>query len=235
MTSLFFNQDEKALASAAEVRQLLAEPDKQWVPCYSAYETTCSWFDANGLPETISAIITSDPAFSGAKLKKAYFEKQTALDETGRRPSQTDVLAIVEADSGIAVLGIEGKVNESFGPLISDWNDYSPGKLRRLAGLIEHLKIKPTKFLGGLRYQLFHRTVATLLEARRANAREAAMIVQSFSPNEIRRGFEDFQKFASVLGVPVAEPGHLSDPITLGKVRIRLGWTINSTRAAARR
>src|SRR5690606_8420986 len=111
------------------------------------------------------------------------------LDDTRRRPSQTDVLALLDIDGQTAVLGVEGKVNESFGPLVMDWNDYSPGKLRRMAALVERLRLKPSTSLGTLRYQLFHRTTATIIEAERAGATEAAMIVQSFSPADVRTGF----------------------------------------------
>jgi uncharacterized protein DUF6946 len=235
MTQLFFDQSEKPLSGPQDVQWLLAEPRKQWVPKYSAYETACSWFDANGLPIAIKNVLRTDAALANAKLRKAYFEKQTQVDDSGRRPSQTDVLAFLEIDSGIGVLGIEGKVNESFGLIISEWNDYSPGKLRRLAGLVERLRLKRSVSLGSLRYQLLHRTVATLIEAQRAKVREAAMIVQSFSPDGIRAGFSDFQKFAMAIGAPIYEPGKLSNPIELCDVKIRLGWTINNLRSETER
>ncbi len=62
-------------------------------------------------------------------LTKATFEKKTKLDSFGRE-SQTDALAVVSTKAGTAVLGIEAKVDESFGPFVTDWNDYSPSKLR---------------------------------------------------------------------------------------------------------
>jgi hypothetical protein len=137
-------------------------------------------------------------------------------------------LAIIEINSGLGILGIEGKVRESFGETVSEWNDYSPGKLRRLAGLIDHLGLKHSISIGSLRYQLFHRTVATLLEAERNKITEAAMIVQSFNTKNV--GFRDFQNFALALGVPVEVPGTLSDPVAIRNVRLRLGWTFNTMR-----
>jgi hypothetical protein len=229
MSRLFFDGHEKELSGPGDVKCLLAEPGKQWVAGYSAYETAWSWFDAQGLPGSIQSILQTDAILANARLKKAYFEKQTELEDSRRRPSQTDVLAIVEIGSGLAVLGVEGKVRESFGPLIDQWNDYSPGKLRRLARLIEHIGLIPSGTMGNLRYQLFHRTVATLLEAERAGINEAAMIVQSFSSD--LAGFKDFQNFASAAGMPVVAPGRLSESIVLRGVRIRLGWTVNSLRS----
>lgn len=229
MPHLFFDQNEEELFKPEDVKWLLAEPEKQWVEKYSAYETACSWFDAQGLPKSIQSILKTDAILANARLKKAYFEKQTGLEDSKKRPSQTDVLAVVELSSGLGILGIEGKVREPFGEVISEWNDYSPGKLRRLAGLIDHLGLKQSLSIGSLRYQLFHRTVATLLEAERGKITEAAMIVQSFSPEHV--GFKDFQNFALALGTPVAAPGKLSGPIVIRNVRLRLGWTVNTLRS----
>jgi hypothetical protein len=229
MPHLFFDQNEKELSKPEDVKWLLAEPEKQWVEKYSAYETACSWFDAHGLPKSIQLILQTDAILANARLKKAYFEKQTELEDSKKRPSQTDVLALVELSSGLGILGIEGKVREPFGDVISEWNDYSPGKLRRLAGLIDHLGLKHSLSIGSLRYQLFHRTVATLLEAERGKITEAAVIVQSFSPEHV--GFKDFQNFALALRTPVAVPGKLSDPIVIRNVRLRLGWTVNTLRS----
>ena len=127
------------------------------------------------------------------------------------------------------MLGVEAKVDESFGPLVHEWNDYTPGKLRRLAGLLDRLKLK-SKLIGSLRYQLFHRTAATLIEAEEVGAREAALVVQSFDRN--RAGFADFVAFADAFGTPVLKPGELSQPKETGGVTIRLGWTENEMQFA---
>jgi hypothetical protein len=235
MTAIFFGGDGSPLSKPEDVIPLLGKQEKHWKERYSAYETAHSWFAAQmqgRLPPSIRAILDTSPIFAAAKLSKAFFEKQTELDNLGRGPSQTDVLAILEIKSGLAVLGVEGKVDESFGRIVSDWNDYSPSKLRRLAGLIERLRLKSSKSLGALRYQLIHRTVATLLEAEKAGAAEAVMLVQSFSPEEVKTGFSDFQDFAAAVGAPIAKPGELSQPVELPEVRLRLGWTINKMQSA---
>jgi Domain of unknown function (DUF6946) len=168
MTALFFSGDGSPLSKPQDVIRLLGKREKHWRERYSAYETAHSWFAAEAqglLPPSIRAILDATPIFASAKLSKAFFEKKTELDNLGRGPSQTDVLAILEIKSGLAVVGVEGKVDESFGRIVSDWNDYSPSKLRRLAGLIARLRLKSSKSVGALRYQLLHRTVATLFEA----------------------------------------------------------------------
>jgi hypothetical protein len=72
---------------------------------------------------------------------------------------------------------------------------------------------------------LFHRTVATLLEAESRQANQAAMVVQSF--DKARAGFNDFSAFADALGMPVVETGTFSRPKQFGAVTLRLGWTEN--------
>jgi hypothetical protein len=230
MAQIFFGPDGSALSEPEDVRPFLGKPGLHWKERFSAFETAHSWFAVQDLPPAIRAILQSDPAYANAQLLKACFEVQTQLDDTGRGPSQTDVLAFVQAQIGMVVLGIEGKVNEPFGQLVSEWNDYSPGKLRRLAGLIELLSLKASKSIGQLRYQLLHRTVATVLEAEKAGAAQAIMLVQSFSPDDIRTGFADFQRFASILGAAVEGPSLLSKPLQLSQITLRLGWTINRMR-----
>jgi hypothetical protein len=224
MTHLFFSGIGTPLHKPEDVIPLLARKDKHWKKGRSAYELAHSWFTAQGVPEAIRAILDTDVAFVGAKLRKALFEKQTELDEFGRGPSQTDLLAILQTQFGTAILGVEGKVDESFGQFISQWNDYSPSKLRRLAGLIERLGLKLNS-IGSLRYQLLHRTVAVLLEGQRRRVRDAALVVQSFSPSQVRAGFSDFHLFSMALDAPVFEPGKLSKPRKIGEIQLRLGWS----------
>jgi hypothetical protein len=107
---------------------------------------------------------------------------------------------------------------------VCEWNDYGTGKLRRLFGLLNLLEFKSIP-VGALRYQLFHRTAATVIEARCIGAREAAMVVQSFDTKQT--GFDDFISFAEAFGTPISIPGSLSEPRILGEVTIRLGWTEN--------
>jgi len=220
MARLIFGPDGSALEKPEDVIRFLAEAT-HWKIGRSAYEAAQSWFAAQDLPAAIRELIETDPVFSGAVLLKAIFEKQTPLDRLGR-PSQTDVLALLQTRSGSAILGVEAKVDESFGPLVSEWNDQTPSKQQRLTGLIERLGVGGSASV--LRYQLLHRTVATLIEAEQHGAAEAVMVVQSFSPHDIRAGFSDFQRFSKALGILVEAPGRLSAPLIRGGVSLRLGW-----------
>lgn len=221
--SLFFGPDGSVLLKPTDVIKFLGKQEKHWNKERSAYQTAHSWFLSNGLPQSIAAILKSDSAFSDASLQKAIFENKTSLDRYGRE-SQTDVLAILETRKGTAILGVEAKVDESFGPLVQEWNDHGTGKLRRLVGLLDRLQFKSTA-IGSLRYQLFHRTAATLIEAEKIGAHDAALIVQSFDKG--RAGFDDFAAFADAFGTPISSSGELSTPRQLNDVAIRLGWTEN--------
>jgi hypothetical protein len=215
----FFSGSGSPLAVPEDVIPLLGKKS-HWRQGRSAFEVAQSWFSEPGIPQSIRDVLETDVAFVEASLIKAFFERHTKLDGYGR-DSQTDLLVILQIRTGVAVLGVEAKVDETFGKLVREWLDGSEGKRQRLAGLVARLGLYTTD-VGSLRYQLLHRTVATLLEAHHHGAREAAMVVQSFCPK--RTGFDDFQLFAAALGIPIAPGAKLSTPIELGGIRLRLGW-----------
>jgi hypothetical protein len=229
MGHLFVAGDGSPLAKPEDVIPFLGRGAKHWRAGYSAYEAAYSWLDARDVPPAVRAVLETDPTFAGAVLLRACFEKKTRLDGLGR-DSQTDVLAVLETRSGRAVLGVEAKVSESFGPVVAHWYDGSPGKRKRLEGLLQRLSVEHDA-ARYLRYQLIHRSVAALIEAEAENARDAAMVVQSFSP--VRAGFSDFQAFAAALGAPVEKPGGLSRAVERDGVRLRLGWAVDRVRPAA--
>ena len=100
------------------------------------------------------------------ELIEGFFEKETDLRSRGR-PSQTDLLALIGDGEGFAVLGVEGKVDEPFGPLVSEWlTEASANKRARLSVLQETLGLADHN-VSNLRYQLLHRTTAAIYEAQR--------------------------------------------------------------------
>ena len=209
----------KPLGTPHDARAYLADPIKHWRADHSALELATSWIGAGGFPPHVAEVLESSSTYAGCRLVEAFFEREVELGTKGR-PSQTDLLALVELGDGYGVIAVEGKARESFGPLVSAWND-GPGKQARLDDLCEQLGLDASR-VGDLRYQLFHRTVSALLEARRYGAREALMLVHSFDPAD--SSLDAYQAFAGALGLTDALPDAITSATIRGDVTLRLGW-----------
>lgn len=194
-----------------------------WKQGRSAKALADSWFQANDLPPRVRAVLDQSPEFLGAELIDAWLERCTDLGDRRGSASQTDLLAVLGVGSELAVMGVEAKVTESFGPLVSDWiGNGSEGKEDRLQRLCDLLGFDRSS-VGDLRYQLFHRTAAAIFEARRYRARKAVMMVHSFCENAT--GLTDFVAFFDRMGVRQVGRDVLSEPTDLGEVRLWAGWT----------
>lgn len=198
--------------SIEDWKALLASPETQWRDGYSAKSAALSWEQSKGLPPEIGALL------SGAELLLAIPEHKVSLSDGGRE-SQCDVFALLRLPTGTCAMAVEAKVNESFGPTIAEWLvDASPRKLARLDYLSGLLGLRPDPVL---RYQLFHRTAAAILEARRFGMAEAAMVVQSFAPDQ--RWFADFEAFAAAMGHRIAPGVAVRHRLPDGML-LTLGW-----------
>jgi len=202
----------------------LADPDAHWVRGKSAFETAVFWENGakepRGLHRQIASLLDQDEALRGCRLLASFPEHRTKL-VGGSRASQTDVWAILRAQSGLVSLAIEGKAGESFGETTAEWlKDASAGKKERLTFLAAQLGLdEPID--GLLRYQLLHRTAAALLEAERIGADIAAMIVASFADDS--RSKADFERFVTALGGSFV-PGRLVRVRQIGGRSLLLGW-----------
>lgn len=196
-------------------RLLLADPEKHWKHGYSAMAVAQCWETANGLPADFLSILGQD-----AELLLAIPEHKVALPG-GTRESQCDVFALVRTGEHTCALSVEAKVNEAFGPTVGDWLDKaSKGKAKRLTSICEMFGAAyPPP--DNLRYQLFHRTAAAIVESARFKTDTAAMIVQSFSREH--RWYEDFEAFCDFLGVSAARGAPIVTKLPNGKPLI-LGW-----------
>lgn len=209
----------------------LARGKRHWKPGYSACELASAWIGANDIPATVRVVLESCPDYAGCRLVDGFFERSVDLRTRGR-PSQTDLMLVVAGSRGLSIIGVEGKVNESFGPIVSEWLDASKdrdesGKPARLNALCRTLGLDGRK-VGGLRYQLLHRTVSAIYEAEHYLASHTLMLVHSFSAD--LTGFGDFQHFASVLDLAIDRPNAISPARTLGTMSLRLGWVADKPR-----
>ncbi|MGV8989198.1 MAG: DUF6946 family protein [Cypionkella sp.] len=202
-------------------RRLLAGPEKHWRRGYSAMAAALSWEAAKGLPAEIRAILGLD-----AELLLAIPEHKVALPG-GQRESQCDVFALVKSAKQTCAVAIEAKVNETFGPTIGEWMlEASSGKITRLTAVCEMLGA-PYPPPPNLRYQLFHRTAAAVVEANRFMTDAAAMVVHSFSQEH--RWFDDFGSFSKYIGLNPSIGEAMTKMLPNGKP-LTLGWATGDPR-----
>lgn len=204
-------------------KRLLAKPDKHWKTGFSACTLAHCWQESDGFPPCAMKAFENSriKEFASLGLLAAFPEHKVDLPG-GRRASQSDLFVLASAADGLACIMIEGKVNERFGPLVSEWRkDASAGKMERLEFICRQLKVEP-RDVEDCRYQLLHRTVSSVLEARRFGARHAVLLVHSFSPT--RTWFEDYARFAAVLGVKDAKPDSVHSARDLDGIALYVGW-----------
>ena len=207
--------------AARAVIPFLAQQEHHWKKGYSAYELAHSWVNAdNDIPASVRSVLDTCSDYADAALVEGLFERDVDLRTRGRR-SQTDLLTFVKFVHGYAVIAVEGKVDESFGDLVSTWNDDSPGKELRLEALCASLGLRVAD-VGGIRYQLLHRTASAIYEAQRYRTMWAVMLVHSFSATDA--SFHDFQAFAECMGIPVQAVNRVSEERECEGIRLRLAW-----------
>lgn len=204
-------------------KPLLAQPELHWLPGRSAHSLAHAWQGATtatgGFPAEVRAVLARDFALAAAEVLVVIPEHQTPLPG-GRAASQTDALVLARTADHLAVIGVEGKVTESFGPTVAEWQrDASAGKQERLAFLLETLGLASVP--GDVRYQLLHRTAAALLEARAFHARQAVVLVHSFDPGHA--GFADFRAFVALLGGD-ARPGGITTVGERDGITLAFAW-----------
>ena len=127
------------------------------------------------------------------------------------------------------VVAVEGKADEPFGPRVWTWvrgDEWIPSKettprptrLARLEFLCKQLgSVLPAD--SELRYQLLHRTVSAVLEAKLHGAAAALVLIHAFGP-ECHENRADYVKFIHALGAAVDAPiATVTGPVTLAEER----------------
>lgn len=209
------------MKAAKDVIPHLGKPT-HFRPDRSGGALAISWFKANRLPSSIADVLSRDARLSGAELVDGFLERKVDLGD-GSTASQTDLLAILGVGDHLAVMAVEGKVDESFGPFVADWlkKDQKKRRSLRLNSLRKTLSLLDSD-VGDLRYQLLHRTASALYEAHRYRAPVAIMMVHSFCPSST--GLADYQAFAARLGLNGANKGELAGPVQRLGIDLYLGW-----------
>ena len=187
-------------------KPLLASPERQWKPGYSAMACAQCWEDAvekmpNGLPPEISGIVGDE-----TRLILAIPEHQVP-NPGGTTKSQSDVFAPLAMGEATCTLTVEVARDRPFGRSVNKWaetTERSDAILDCMSEVFGNAGRPP----GHVPYQLCHRTASAIYGADRFNAGSAAMIVHSFFPegeNEEKDGFGDFSAFCALLGLTDVE------------------------------
>lgn len=117
----------------------------------------------------------------------------------GVRASQNDIFVLARSSSGPVTIMVEGKVSESFGPTLEEWqSEASPGKKERLSFLLRTLGLKATP-AGAIRYQLLHRAASAVVTGEQYRAVAALLAIHSFSEAQV--GWSDYHAFTQLFGV----------------------------------
>jgi hypothetical protein len=193
----------------ADWQALLANPAKQWRTGFSARTLAHCWAEAQGFPpEVASALATADtPLLTGLAPIFGIPEFKVLLPG-GDRKSQNDIFVLARSHAGPVSIMVEGKVEESFGPLLGDWLEDAPpasGREERLAFLLKTLGLAAQPD-DTIRYQLLHRAASAVLAGEQYRAVAAVLLVHSFSRRQA--GWDDFAAFCRLFGA-TPEAGHV--------------------------
>ena len=203
----------------------LAEPEKHWKPRYSAHSLANTWQTSasettTGFPRDVASVLGMNPGLSELQVLLALPEHEVPLPG-GSRPSQTDLWLLARSKSGLVSIAVEGKVDESFGPTLSEWQDgASEGKRKRLDFMLRLLGLSAEP-PGNTRYQLLHRTASAVIEAQRFIAPQALMLVHSFSQSDA--SLSDYQAFLALFGV-AGDVNQVVSAGTRSDVHLHFAW-----------
>ena len=202
--------------------KLLADPVLHWKEGYSAYELANSWVNSDAFPPLVEEVLNNSgfDELNGLAIDVLYPERKTSLNDAGR-PSQTDLMVFATERKGKVVIAVEGKVDEPFGPLVSERNDGGEATLKRLNFLCQELGL-PLEEVMSIRYQLLHRSCAGILEAEKINATTVLFLVHSFSDKD--SSFNDYQAFLSLFNKKNVIPNKIFKLARLKEIHFFSGW-----------
>jgi hypothetical protein len=204
-------------------RELLADPCEQWKEYNSAYELAKCWGGAEGLPSSVDKVFKSShiPTLENVQILYGFPEYKVAM-RGGGAASQNDLYVLAKAGDELLTVMVEGKVSEPFGEEVRVWKGDNPssGKRNRLEDLLGLLNLKEEDALDK-RYQLFHRTASAMIEAKKVNAKNAMVLIHSFSPEA--KWFVDYRDFVDLFGIEAAKDS-IVGPVLVNGINLYFGW-----------
>jgi len=195
---------------------------------YSARTLAYCWESSDEFPSEVKYIFAQSniKAFENMEILLAFPEYKVDLPGGGR-PSQNDLFVLAKDDEGkLVTIAVEGKVSETFGQTLAEWNPIeTKGKTIRFEFLQNLLSLKEIPL--SIRYQLLHRSASAILEAQKFNAKNAIMLVHSFSEELI--WLDDFQAFVNLFEIH-AEPDKLYFIKEINGIRFHVAWVKGDTK-----
>lgn len=207
-------------------KPLLAQPDKHWRTGYSAKALAYCWQEADNFPPEIRKVFRDSgiDLFQDIQMLVAFPEYKVPLPG-GKRASQNDIFILAKSKEQLISIAVEGKVDESFGEIVSKWKlKDRGGKEDRLKFLCDVLQLDVDR-IDHIRYQLLHRTASAVIEAKKFNAENALMLIHAFKKTEENydQSFWDYGQFLELFGAEGK-----SDSIVSGgdidSINLYFGW-----------
>nr|WP_247747045.1 hypothetical protein [Alkalihalobacillus sp. BA299] len=140
----------------------------------------------------------------------------------GNASSQNDLYVLAKANNELLPIMVEGKVAEPFGETTASWfgDNPSDGKQERLDFLLNLLSLNKDSVLDK-RYQLLHRTASALIEAKKVSAKNALILIHSYS--EIGKWYGDYAEFVKLFQLSPEKDG-LVGPVQLNGINLYFSW-----------
>jgi hypothetical protein len=207
-------------------KSLLAEPSKHWRTGYSAKSLSYCWQEANDFPPEVRGVFQDSgiSVFKGIKMLVAFPEYKVPLPG-GKRASQSDIFILAKGDCQLISITVEGKVDEPFGEIISEWKlKDMGGKEERLAFLCDQLMLRPD-MVNNIHYQLLHRTASAIIEAKKFNAPIALMLVHAFEKTKEKydESLQAYCRFLELFGKH-GEENSIAFIKDLDSIDLYCGW-----------
>jgi len=127
--------------------------------------------------------------------------------------------------AGMLSLTVEAKANETFGEeILENWlvagktTDSIENRKARFDYVRTHLP--PSESFLPVRYQLLHRSAASVIEAKRFGFQHAAFVVQAF--NAPTKSFDDYSAFCRAMNVPAKSNSLVTAAVD--NISLSVGW-----------
>ena len=184
-----FNRHDKPITSVDDWETLASPGPGKWRTDYSAEALAQAWIAGRG-PDGLLDLLAKQGGdrFEAVQLERATAEAQTHFDEFGG-PRNHDLLIEASDSTGRLTIGLEGKVNETFGQTVREYRaaaekkreankpTNAPERLDSLLAALAGAERVSAPELADLRYQLFSATAGTLAAANDHEASRAVFVV----------------------------------------------------------